>query len=111
MQRVQAALVALGEKLRFVGGHVYLHGALGFAGLATEAQVESFVDGFALKAFFAQGAGQHLPQEAGAAAGGVLLLSSGAVAGTHDAAIGLAARANADAALCGAFRSEEHTSE
>ncbi len=102
MERVQSALVALGEKLGFVGGHVHLHRALGLAGLATEAEVEGFVDGVALEAFFAQGAGEHLPEQVGAAAGGVLLLAGGAVAGAHDAADGVAAGADADAALGGA---------
>ena len=101
LERVQAALVALREKLRFVGGHVDLDGALGFAGLATEAEVERAVDGFALKAFFAEGAGEHLPEETGAAAGGVLLETGGAVAGTHDAACRVAAGADTDAAIGG----------
>ena len=104
VERVQAALVALGQELRFVGGHVDLDGALGLAGFATQAEIERFVDGFALKAFLAESAGQHLPQQAGAAAGGVLLLAGGAVAGAHDAAIGFAAGAHADAALRGALQ-------
>ena len=87
VERVQAALVALGQELGFVGGHVHLDGALGFAGLATEAEVEGLVDGVALEAFLAQGSGEHLPEQAGAAAGGVLLLAGGAVAGAHDAAL------------------------
>ena len=93
----------LRQKLRFVGGHVHLHRALGFAGLATQAEVEGFVDGLALEAFVAQCAGEHLPEQVGAAAGGVLLLAGGAVAGTHDAALGVAASADADAALGGAL--------
>ena len=104
MERVQAALVALGEKLGFVGGHVDLHGALGFAGFATEAKVESLVDGVALEAFVAQGAGEHLPKKMGAAAGRVLLLAGSAIAGAHDAALRVAARAYAHAALGGAFK-------
>ena len=99
VERVQAALVALREKLGFVGGHVHLHRALGFAGLATEAEIESLVDGAALEAFFAQGAGEHLPQQVRAAASGVLLLAGGAIAGAHDAAHSVAAGADADAAL------------
>ncbi len=51
MERVQAALVVLGQELRFVGGHVHLHRALGLAGFATQAEVERFVDGLALEAF------------------------------------------------------------
>ena len=43
LQRMQAPFVALGEELRFVGGHVHLDRALGFAGLATEAKVQGFV--------------------------------------------------------------------
>jgi hypothetical protein len=61
------------------------------------------VDGLALEAFFAQSAGEHLPEQAGAAAGGVLLFAGGAVAGAHDAALGVAAGADADAALGGAL--------
>ena len=99
LERMQAAFVALREELGFVGGHIDLDGALGFAGLATEAEVEGFMDGFALEAFFAQRAGEHLPEQAGAATGGVLLQASGAVAGTHDSAGGVAAGADADAAV------------
>ena len=101
LERVKAALVALREELGFIGGHVDLDGALGFAGLATEAEVERFVDGFTLKALFAQRAGEHLPEQAGAAAGGVLLQAGGAVTGTHDAAGGVAAGADTDAAVGG----------
>ena len=100
---MQAAFVALGQELGFVGGHIHLHGALGFAGLATEAEVEGVVDGAALEAFFAQRAGEHLPEQAGAAAGGVLLFAGGAIAGAHDAALGFAAGADADTALGGAL--------
>ncbi len=74
------------------------------AGLATEAEVERLVDGLALEAFLAQRAGQHLPEQPRAAAGGVLLFAGGAVAGAHDAAVGLAAGAHAHAALGGAFQ-------
>jgi hypothetical protein len=101
-QRVKAAFVALGKKLGFVGGHVYLHRALGFAGFAAEAQRERLVDGLALEAFFLQSTGEHLPEQVGAAACGVLLLAGGAVAGTHDAALSLAAGSNAYATLSGA---------
>ena len=98
---MQAAFVMLRQELRFPCGHVHLHRALGLAGLATEAEVEGLVDGLALEAFLAQRAGEHLPQQSSAAAGGVLLVAGGAVAGTHDAAGGVAACANADAALSG----------
>ena len=103
VERVQAAFVALREKLGFVGGHVHLHRALGFAGFATQAKIESLVDGVALEAFVAQRSGKHLPEQMGAAAGGVLLLAGGAVAGTHDAARRVAAGADAHAALGGAL--------
>ena len=62
------------------------------------------MDSLALEPFFLQGSGKHLPQQARAAAGGVLLLSSGAEAGTHNAALGVAACAHAHAALGGAFQ-------
>src|SRR6266702_5874365 len=104
MQRVQAALVALGEKLRFVSRHVDLDGALGFAGLAAEAEVESLMDCVALKAFTTEVAGEHLPQQTGAAAGGVLLLAGGTIAGTHDAARGFAACADTHAAFGGTLQ-------
>jgi len=104
VERVQAAFVALREKLRLVSSHVHLHRALGFAGLATQAEVEGLVDGAALEAFLAQRAGEHLPQKMSAAASGVLLLSGGAVAGTHNAAFRVAARAHAHAPLRGAFQ-------
>src|SRR5208337_507156 len=102
VKRVRTALVALGEKLGLVGGHVYLHRALGFASLATEAEIEGFVNSAALEAFVTQGAGKHFPEQVCAAAGGVLLLAGGAVAGAHDAAHGVAAGADANAALGGA---------
>jgi len=99
VERMEAALVMLGEVLGFPGGDIDLDRALGFACLATEAEVEGLVDGFALKALGAECAGEHLPEEAGAAACGVLFVAGGAVAGTHDAAGGIAACADADAAL------------
>jgi len=102
VERVEAVLVVLGEELGLPGGDVYLHWALGLAGLATEAKVESLIDGLALEALFAQCSGEHLPEEAGAAAGGVLLVTGGTVAGTHDTADGVAACADADTALGGA---------
>ncbi len=102
-QRVQAALVALRQELRLVGGHVHLDRTLGFAGFATEAEVQGLVDGVALETFVAEGSGEHLPKEMGAAAGGVLLLAGGAIAGAHDAALRVAAGAHADAALGGAL--------
>ena len=102
VERVQAAHVALGEEFGFVGGHIDLHRALGFAGLATEAEIEGLVNGAALEAFLSQRAGEHLPEQVRAAASGVLLFAGGAVAGAHDAAYGIAAGADADAALGGA---------
>ena len=65
MQRMQTAFVALGEELRFVGGHVHLHRALGFAGFATEAKVEGFVNGVALEAFVRGGIRRASPRADG----------------------------------------------
>ena len=103
VERVQAALVALRQKLGFIGSHVHLDRTLGFACFATEAEVEGLVDGLALETFVAQGSGEHLPQQVGAAARGVLLLACGAIAGAHDAALRVAAGAYANAALGGAL--------
>src|SRR5258708_35192909 len=75
LERMQAALVALGKELRFVGGHVYLHWAFRLAGLATEAKIERLMNGLAFESFFAQCSGQHLPKQPCAAARGVLLLA------------------------------------
>jgi hypothetical protein len=112
VERVKAALVLLREELGFVCGHVDGDGALGFAGLATEAEIEGLVDGLALEAFRAQRAGEHLPEQAGAAAGGVLLVAGGAVTGAHDSAFGLEACADSDTAgsgtLEGALVAEEN---
>ncbi len=99
MQRVETAFIALGQKLRFVGRHIDLHGALGFAGFAAEAEVQSFVDRFALEAFCLQSSGEHLPEQACAAAGGVLFKAGGTVAGAHDATFGLATGADTDASF------------
>src|ERR1019366_6861694 len=104
VQRMETALVALREKFRLVRGDVDLHRAFGFAGLATETQIERFVNGLTLEALFAQRSGKHLPQQPRAAAGGVLLLTGGGIAGTPQAAFGLAACADTDAALGGALK-------
>ncbi len=104
MERMETALVLLGEELGFVGGHVHRDRALGLAGFATEAKVEGLVNSLALEAFGAQRSGEHLPQKAGAAAGGVLLVAGGAIAGAHDATFGLETCADADAARGGALQ-------
>ena len=62
------------------------------------------MDGLALKAFILKRAGQHFPQQMRAATGGVLLLARGAIAGAHDAALGIPACAHAHAALGSAFQ-------
>src|SRR5581483_5481833 len=100
LQRMQAAIVVLGEELRFVPGHVHLHRALGLAGFAAEAKVERFVHGLALKALFTERARKHLPEQMGAAARRVLLVAGRAIARAHHPAFCIAARADADAALC-----------
>ena len=104
VQRAQPVLITTGQELGFVGGYIDSYRALGFAGFATEAQVECLVDGLAAEAFLAQRAGEHLPEQAGAATGGVLLLAGGAVAGAHDAALGVKAGAHAHATLGGALQ-------
>ena len=104
VERANAALVTMGQELRFVSRHVHLDGTFRLAGLATEAQGERFIDGLALETFTLQCAGEHLPEQAGATARRVLLLAGGAVAGAHHAAIGLAACAHPHAALGSAFK-------
>ena len=59
LKRMKAALVVLREEFRFIGSHIHLNRALGFAGLATQAEVESVVDGAALETLLAQGSGEH----------------------------------------------------
>src|SRR5690606_8503343 len=79
-------------------GHVDLAGALGLARLALEAEVEDLVDGAAGEAA-GQPARDRLPEYVRAAAGGVVLVARGHVAGAHGADAGLAAGADAGARL------------
>ena len=101
VEGAEAAGVVVGKELGLVGGHVYVGGALGFAGLAGEAEVEGLVDLLVAEAVFEDVALEHLPEEVGAAAGGVLLFAGGHVAGAHGAGLFLAAGADADAARGG----------
>src|SRR5690606_25486698 len=95
------ARVVVGEELGLVGGHVHPHRAVVLAALAGQAEVEGVVDGGGVPAVGDRGVGvavQHLEQQPGAPAGGVLLLAGGPVGGAHDAALVAAALADADAA-------------
>jgi hypothetical protein len=91
-----AAGAGVRQELGLVGGHVDLHGAVALAAFAREAEVEGVLDGFAAPAVLDDTAVDHLEQDPGPAAGGVLLLAGDLVARTHDAAARFRAAALAD---------------
>ena len=68
------------------------------AGFAGEAEVEGLFDLFVLPLVGEDFALHQLPEEMGAAAGGVEFFAGGHEAGAHGASVGLAAGADADAA-------------
>ena len=93
------ALEVLVEELGLVRRHVDVDRAVVGAALAGQAQVQRVVDLPRLPPVGDDVALQHLEQQPGAAAGGVLLLLGDLVAGAHHlVAVGVAALADADAA-------------
>lgn len=78
------ALVVVVEEFRLVGGHVDAHGAVAAAALAGEAEVEGVAHLGRPPAVRDDLAYQHLVQQAGPPAGGVLLLAGGAEGRAHD---------------------------
>ena len=103
----QPVAVVLGEELGLVGGHVDVRGAVGLAALARQAQVQGVLDLFGAPAVgdgAVTVAVEHLEQQPGAAAGGVLFLAGDLVGGTHHGAalvVVLAALADPDAPVRG----------
>ena len=87
----------MGEELGLVGGDVDGDGALGLAGFAGEAEVERFFDLLILPLVGEDFALHQLPEEMGAAAGGVQLFAGGHEAGAHGSGVGFAAGSDADA--------------
>ena len=86
-QGAVAALVVVGEELGLVGGHVDGDGALALAGLAGEAEVEGLLDLLVLPLVGEDFALHQLPEQVGAAAGGVELFAGGHEAGTHGSGV------------------------
>src|ERR1039458_6187786 len=98
MQRRAIRLVVMRQKFGFVGRYIDADRAIAFAAFAGEAEVERFFDGFVLPAVFDDFSFRHLPEQVGAAAGGVLFVARDAEAGTHDTAGVAAALADSNAA-------------
>ncbi|PSK58166.1 hypothetical protein B0E53_06977 [Micromonospora sp. MH33] len=98
----QPAGVVVGQELGLVGGHVHVHRAVRLAALARQAQVERVPHRLGTPAVADRAAPggpvEHLEQQAGPAAGGVLLLPRDHVGGAHDTAGVAAALADAHAA-------------
>src|SRR5579862_135573 len=102
----RAALIIMREEFGFVGGDVDADWAVALASLAGEAEVERLFDFFAAPAvandpIFSGWALRHVPEQVSAAAGGVLLFASDAIAGAHYAALFASALAYAHAAQGG----------
>ncbi len=94
-------LVMVGEELGFVGGHVDGDGALGFAGFAGEAEVEGFADLLVGPSIGEDFVLHELPEEMGAATGGVELFAGRHEAGAHGGGVGFAAGSYSNAAESG----------
>ena len=93
--------VVMGEELSLVGGHVDGDGALGLAGFAGEAEVEGFADLLVCPLVGEDFVLHELPEEMGAAAGGVEFFAGGHEAGAHGGGVGFAACSYAYAAQGG----------
>jgi hypothetical protein len=93
----------MGKELGFIGGYIDAHGTFSFASLTGEAEIERLFHFLAAPAvtdhpILSTLALRHLPEQMGAAAGGVLFFSGGAVAGAHHSAFVVPALAYAYAA-------------
>ncbi len=78
------ARVVVVQELRLVGGHVDPYGAVAATALAGQTEVEGVTYLRRLPAVRDHLTGQHLVQQTGPAAGGVLLLTGGAEGRAHD---------------------------
>ena len=97
-ERARGGFEVMGEEFSLVGGHVDRDWALGFAGLAGEAEIERLAN-LVVGPFVGEDFVLHeLPEEMGAAAGGVELFAGGHEAGTHGGGVGFAAGSDAYAA-------------
>ena len=96
-QRVPVGFVVAGQELVLEFGHVDVGRALRLAAFALDAQVQRLVEAAAGEFGGREDAGEHRPQEAGAAAGGVLLFARDHVGRAHRPFRGLAAGAHAAA--------------
>lgn len=76
----------MGQELGLVAGHVDVHGAVVLAALAGHAQVQSVLDVRIAPPACHLGAVEQLEQQVRPAAGRVLFLAGGLVAGAHDRA-------------------------
>ena len=94
-------MVVVVEDFAFHFGDVDLVGAFGAAAFAGEAEVEGGVEIGALEGAGAEMAGEGEAKEVGAAASGVDFVAGGLVGGAHEAAVGLAADAEAGAGFGG----------
>ena len=89
------------EKFGLVRGQINAHRAVALAALAGEAEVERLFHVLVAPAVADHVALGHLPEQVGAAAGGVLLFVRHPPARAHDAAFLAAAFSDADAAQHG----------
>src|ERR1035438_2783922 len=100
--RAYAAFVIMRKEFGLVGGYVDADRAIAFASFTGEAEIEGLFDFFAAPAVADDPIAstltlRHLPEQVGAAAGGVFFVVRGAVAGAHEAAFFAAALAHSDA--------------
>ena len=94
--------MVVGKEFGLVGGQVHAHRAVALAAFAGETQIQRLFHGLVAPAVPDHVALRHLPEQVGAAAGGVLFFAGHAKAGTHDAAFIVAAFPDSDAAQSGA---------
>ncbi|RDI21095.1 hypothetical protein DEU38_11536 [Rhodococcus sp. AG1013] len=96
-QRTRPVPVVVVEELGLVGGHVDADGAVPFASLAGQAQIQGVADRGRAPAVGDDVPLDHLEQKPCPAAGGVLLLAGGPVAGAHHAGFVAPALTDTDA--------------
>ena len=96
-ERAGLAFEVMREELGFIGGHVDGDRTLAFACLAGKTEVEGLFDLLVFPLVRENFALHQLPEEMGAAAGGVELLAGGHEAGTHGTGVCFAAGADANA--------------
>src|SRR5690348_174498 len=91
----------MGQKLRFVRGHINADGAIALAAFAGETQVERLLHVLVTPAILDDIFLSHLPEEMRPSTRGMLLLTRHAKARTHDAAFIAAALTHSNATQCG----------